>query len=284
MSSSGKLNAETINKIKSGKIKSSNNYKLVEGGISGPISRFIENLKDWRFNLPANNLWTVEINLHNDGSADKQGEHTFKELYAEICAANRGFDEQIGGFWKIESPNDNPDKDFNESFIGKMDGIDGVFLAQGVKFTPHKAQINTDVATQLVPYSGFMTWGMVTNGKVHGYEANIQFLETNWNIGEILFDKWIAAILQQGLVEDVNLKNIKSDIIIKKYAPSVPSNMNNKVSSKDTEWKLRQTIVLYKAVPLSYERINELNYESPSGPNTVTVNFNYNDYSIKYHI
>lgn len=249
--------------------------------------------KEWVFNLPSNNLWTVEIKLHNDGKKDKDEDnskktHEFKNLFENIIKANQTHDQQIGSLWKVESPNGEGSvaKEFGDDFIGKVhDKEIGIFLAQGVNYNTHKVQINTDIASQLLPYAGFMAWGMATNGKGAGQEANIQFLETNWNIGTILFDRWIAAILQQGLIEssDESMPNIKSDIYIRKYSPSVPDDREVKIKNGEKQWVLREEIILYKAVPLSHDGDTELNYDSPTGPRVVTVNFNYLDYSIKYN-
>lgn len=268
-------------------------YYNSEGELEqGAIQKFIGKLKNWKFNPPSNNLWTVEILLHNDGTSSK-GKHTLSALYSNICAVNKNYNDQISGYWDVKSPNGSNASEyekmvteFSESYIEELSGSNdiGLFLAQGVKYQTHKAQINSNIADQLSPYAGFMTWGMSTVGKTAAQEANIQFLETNWNIGNILFDKWIAAVLQQGLVEDDSLPNIKSDIIIKKYSPSIPANMmGSKASDEFYKWQLKETVTLYKAVPLSHEGDDQLTYELPT-PKPVTVNFNYVDYSIKYHV
>jgi hypothetical protein len=46
-------------------------------------------------------------------------------------------------------------------------------------------------------------------------------LVSNWDIGDILFDPWIAAVAQKGLIEDDN-SSIKGKIVIKEYASSLP--------------------------------------------------------------
>lgn len=256
--------------------------------LNGPLLKFLTLMgKEWVFNLPSNNLWTVEIRLHNDGKGDDKT-HEFKDLFANIIQANQTHDEQVGSLWKVESPNGEGSvaKEFGDGFIGKVyDKEIGIFLAQGVTYNTHKVQINTNIADQLLPYAGFMAWGMATNGKAAGQEANIQFLETNWNIGNILFDRWIAAILQQGLIEssDESMPNIKSDIYIRKYSPSVPDGREVKNANGEKQWVLREEVILYKAVPLSHDGDNRLDYETPTGPRVVTVNFNYLDYSIKYN-
>lgn len=46
---------------------------------------------------------------------------------------------------------------------------------------------------------------------------NISFLISNWDIGDILFDPWIAAVAQKGLIEDGS-STIKAKITISEYS------------------------------------------------------------------
>lgn len=283
------------------------NFHNPEGkATSGAIQFFIGQLENWRFNPTASNLWTVEIRLHNDGKVENKQEkaessedkkddtHTLAKLFENICSVNNKFQQQIGGYWDIESPNGSSNSsnfsqmvaDFNNQYINILSANNGVglFLAQGVKYTTHKVNVNPNIADVISPYAGFMSWGISTSGRTAGQEANIQFLETNWNIGSILFDRWIAAVSQQGLVEDGDLPNIKADIVINKYSPSVQHGLYSAAQGEELTWKLRETVTLIKAVPTSHEGDDELSYDSPTGPKIVTVNFTYQDYKVRYNV
>lgn len=244
----------------------------------GPLAVFINKLQDWKFNFPANHLWTINILMHNDGT---EKSHTLANLYTNILKANKTYNAQVGTNWDVKSSGN---QDFGNDFITKF-GVDqtGMFLAQGVSYETNKAVVNNNMADILAGTAGFLSWGMAIQSRTAGNTANIQFLETNWNIGNILFDKWIAAILQQGLIEDSTLPNIKSDIYIYKYAPSIPNTAYNSKGGKRNEWQLKEIVKLIKAVPLSHDGDNSLSYQAETnGPKVVTVQFAYQDYSIEY--
>lgn len=243
----------------------------------GPIPIFIQKLEDWKFNIPPSHLWTITIQLHNDGTEQT---HTLQGLYANIDRVNRTFDAQIGTNWAIKSPDNQL---FLDNYLSKV-CIDktGLFLAQAVTYDTHKVTIENTNASSLRPYSGFLEFGLISSSKQPATQCNIQFLVTNWNVGNILFDKWIAAISQQGLIEDSSLPNIKADIFINKYAPSLPAELMTGKSGSNEEWQLKEVVKLIKAVPYGRDGDNSLNYEASSSPGIVTVNFMFQDYSIEY--
>lgn len=242
----------------------------------GSIGLFINKLKDWKFNIPSKNLWTVTITLHNDGS---ENTHTLVDLYKNINKANTLYNAQIGTPWAVTSASK---QTFDNDFIARL-SVDkgGLFLAQGVNYELHSSNINTNAADMLSPHAGYMTFGLISNGKSPGHTLNIQFLETNWNIGDILFEKWIAAYIQQGGIEDSNLPNIKADIYINEYAHSVPQELHRGMAN---EWQLRKIIKFTKCVPTKRSGDTQLESTAPTGPNTVTIEFSYQDYSIKYTV
>lgn len=242
---------------------------------SGSIGLFIDKLQDWKFNIPSKNLWTVIINLHNDGS---EKSHTLLNLYQNIDKVNRMYNAQIGTDWNVKS---NTSQDFAADYISKISADKlGVFLAQGVNYELHSATANTNVSDALIPYAGYMTFGVISNGKSAAHTLNIQFLETNWNIADILFEKWIAAYIQQGGIEDSSLPNIKADIYVNEYATSVPDELR---IGDENEWQLRKTIKFIKCVPINRNGDTQLTSEPPS-QNIATIQFNYQDYSIQYAV
>lgn len=89
--------------------------------------------------------------------------------------------------------------------------------------------------------------------------CNVSFLTSNWAIGDILIEPWIAAISQRGLIEysDGALnesQSIRADITINQYSASSPTSETGKM-------QLRKTIVLYNAFPSKRGQV-ELKYES----------------------
>lgn len=242
----------------------------------GTLGLFIDKLKDWKFNIPSKNLWTVTISLHNDGS---ENTHTLGELYKNINKANDLYGAQIGTLWSVTSASS---QTFENDFITKLStDKGGLFLAQGVSYEPHSANINTNASDTLSAYAGYMTFGAISNGKSPGSTLNIQFLETNWSIADILFEKWIAAYIQQGGIEDSNLPNIKADIYVNEYAHSVPQELHRGLTN---EWQLRKIIKFIKCVPTKRSGDTTLTSDAPSQPGIATIEFNYQDYSIKYMV
>ena len=241
----------------------------------GPIQLFLEKLKEWKFNFPSRNLWTIEIQLHNDGT---ENSHTLLDLYRNIDKVNRTYQETVGTNWKIISP----DKaSFANDFLNRFQtDKTAFFLAQGISFDTRQADINDNVVDFMSTYSGFIRFGTVENGARFTPNVRIQFLETNWGLSDILFDKWIAAVGQQGLIEDSSLPNIKADIYIYQYTVGAP---NNNKSSGNKEWQLRKVTKIIKAVPKSRGGSIEISYEN-NGPKIDTVEFSFMDYQIEYVI
>lgn len=237
---------------------------------------FIDKLKDWKFNIPSKNLWTVNIFPHNDGT---EINGSLSKLYQNIANVNKIYDAQIGTAWSVKS---NTTQEFDTDFISKLE-VDqtALFLAQGLSYETHSATVNTNVSDMLVPHAGYMTFGSISNGKSPAHTLNIQFLETNWNIGDILFERWIAAYIQQGGIEDSSLPNIKADIFVNEYAHGAPESLKKRFTD---EWQLRKTIKFIKCVPVKRSGDTMLTSEPPNSPNILTVEFNYQDYNISYAI
>lgn len=271
----------------------------------GPIQLYLEKFKEWKFNFPSKNLWTVEIRLHNDGKSTSA--HSLLSLFKNIDSANRRWKAMIGNTWAVT--NRTGDVDFANTFLNRFQSDQtALFLAQGVGFAYRGANISTNVSDSIATYTGFVKYGMVEQGANYNPTCRIQFYETNWDLGDVLFDKWIAAVSQQGLIEDSSLPCIKADIVINYYSAGIQKtkemvayhtaqqqqlNLNNKAQStpqqvkqavKDNAgWTLRKTVTLYSAVPTQREGTENVSYEN-NGPTVETVSFNYLDYRIDYMI
>lgn len=242
------------------------------------INAFIEKLEEWSFNIPSKNLWTVEIQLYNDGLAmdkdinGKNLSYSLASLAANIDAVNNSYRTIIGTNWNVKGENQVKLKSY---YSWLNDNKIGLFLAQGVEYSTHGVQVNYNAADSINPAAGFMTWGALANGKSPGNSLKIQFLETNWSIADLLFDKWIAAYLQQGGIEDSSLPNIKADILVTEYAHGTPIQMH-------ANWTRRKQIKFIQAFPISRSGGNRLESNAPTGPEISTIEFYYTDYFIEY--
>lgn len=245
---------------------------------NGSIHLFLDKLKEWRFNMPSNNLWTIEIQLHNDGSNEK---HTLLQLYQNIEKANSRYNSINGTNWKVITSGNGS---FGNDFLNRLQtDKTAFFLAQGISYDTRQVSLNDNSSDFMAQESGFLKFGTIENGVNYSPTARVQFLETNWSLGDVLFDKWIAAIGQQGLIEDSSLPNIKSDIFLYQYAASIPSELTNKKSSNKYDWQLRKITKLIKAFPRARSGTTDINYEN-NGPKIETVEFSFMDYQIEYSI
>lgn len=242
----------------------------------GAIQLFIDKLKEWRFNPPSKNLWTVEIKLHNDGN---ESNHSLLELYQNIDKANRTYQETNGTFWKLTNSSN---YNFANDFLNRLQNDKtALFLAQGLDFNTRTVNYSDNSSDFMAQESGFIRYGTIENGSIYNPTCRLQFIDTNWGLGDILFDRWIAAIGQQGLIEDSSLPNIKADIYLYQYAASVPNQMINKKSNDKNDWQLRKITKLIKAFPKSRSGNSNITYEN-SGPTVETVEFSFMDYQIEY--
>lgn len=245
---------------------------------NGAIQLFWDKLKEWRFNLPSTNLWTIEIQLHNDGS---ETNHSLLTLYQNIDKANRMYENTNGTHWKVGNSGTSS---FGNDFLNRLQtDKTAFFLAQGINFETRSINISDNTSDFISQESGFIKYGTIENGASYSPITRIQFLITNWEIGDVLFDKWIAAIGQQGLIEDSSLPNIKADIYLYQYASGMPLDVTNKKSTNKKDWQLRKITKLIKAFPKSRSGSTEISYEN-NGPKIETIEFSFMDYQIEYCI
>ena len=104
---------------------------------AGAIPLFLDKLREWKFNLPSRNLWTVHIQLHNDGGSQN---HTLLELYKNIDKANRTYQAAIGTSWKMSGPTNTS---FANDFLNRLQSDQTeFFLAQGFSFDIRQVNVN----------------------------------------------------------------------------------------------------------------------------------------------
>jgi hypothetical protein len=230
---------------------------------------FLDKLTDWKFCPPSDNLWTINF-LLTPQSGGNNNPNSFTTLYENINKVNDSFAGTYSPLWKVTTPSE--DKSFVETAQDKEIGF---FLANDVSFNGNAVNIIDNQSNKSVSHTGWFSFGKTQNGREHNHAAKINFFKTNWDITEIFIDKWIAAVGQQGLIEDSSLPNIKSNIVITEYAASTPN--------KTGVWVPRKQITLYKAVPKSRGE-SKLTYEfdEAGAMKTSIVDFEFDAYKINY--
>jgi hypothetical protein len=126
-------------------------------------------------------------------------------------------------------------------------------LAQQVNFTPLSLTATNKYVSNLQNHGGFLNVGNIVNARNPHSELKINFLVSNWNIGDILFENWIGAVAKQGLIADSSLPIIKADITITEYAISYPHTTHKIKQTKNhyTYMQPRKEIIFYNAFPIN---------------------------------
>ena len=247
---------------------------------SPSIMNFLTKMQKFYFAPPSDNLWTVEIDLMDSVQAN---ESRLGTLYNAITSANEWWSSIVNTKWKIDtSAPQQKGKNTPKDFIEQFATTSGVFLAQNVNFTPHAATITESVFTEAQQHQGFLNFGFVAQNRQINRSLKISFLVSNWDIGDILFDRWIAAVAQRGLTElGTENSSLKARIIIKEYSASFPKELNDGVSN--TKMECRKEYIFENCVPVnrgSVEKKYEFN-DAGTFKNNI-VQFKYEDYKIKY--
>lgn len=247
---------------------------------SSAIGTFLQKFRDWKFCPPSSNLWTIEIKLHNDGDLAGENDHSLKALYENILAVNDLFNDNFFTSYNVKVKGDDGHNELKKYIDSVQNGDHcGFFLANNITVGTNSVQIKAEASQSHTQHSGWLSYGKAATGRDHNHAAVIQFYTTNWDINELFFDKWIAAIGQQGLVEgdDNDLKNIKADIFINEWAASIPNSGNNNI------WHLRKQILLTKVIPYSRDQYSYTYTEEDAGlMKPLKVNFQFENYAITY--
>ena len=186
-----------------------------------------------------------------------------------------------------ETRDENSDSYVKDEFIKKFTEQSGIFLAQDVQFTPLSVNVLdrpwTEGSSQ---HHGFLNFGNISLGRQDSKSLKISFLVSNWDIGDIIFEPWIAAVAQKGLIEDGG-PQIKSKIIITEFSASVPEKYNKQTDKKSEGSKMiaRKQYTFENCVPVSRGEISK-NYdlENAGTFKKSIVDFRYDYYTIKYLI
>lgn len=231
---------------------------------------FLNEFKDWKFCPPSDHLWTVSFLLapRND---DVSGA-TFKKLYENILTVNTSFGNAFSSPWSIYAPSG--ESDF---ILNSQNANIGLFLVTEINFNANSLQITDSQSGLNAQYTGWLSYGKTLVGRNHNHAAKIKFAQTNWNFIEIFIDRWIAAIGQQGLIEDSSLPNIKANVIITEYAASAPG------VSNPGSWVPKKRITLLRAFPKNRQD-SKFSYDSGEAGEMKynIVDFEFDGYQIEY--
>ena len=243
--------------------------------LSPSLSGFMTKLQNFQFCPPSDNLWTV--NIDSEGTDFTDGSSLIT-LYNSIINTNQNWEQMVGTGWKIILPKK---QDYSEKYIQDFLGVQGIFLAQDVNFPPLQTQINQNFFTGGQQHGSFYNFGNVSMSRPNNRNLNISFLISNWDIGDILFDPWIAAVAQKGLIEDGN-STIKAKITISEYSQSVPKEYNNNISS--LQMKIRKQYIFRNCVPTRRGEVSKNYNVNEAGTfKKSIVNFIFDDYKIIYN-
>lgn len=230
---------------------------------------YLNKFNDWKYCPPSDHLWTVTFLLAPRGGANEIG--TFKTLYNNILKVNNQYNATFSPLWKISTPSD----DIN-FVLGAQDTTIGMFLASEISFNGNSISITDTQSNNSLQYTGWLSYGKTVTGRSHNHAAKIRFFKSNWDITEIFIDRWIAAIGQQGLIEDSSLSNIKANVVITEYAASVPNQSAG-------VWVPRKKITLLRAFPKNRgESKYDYSPENAGDAKFNLVDFEFDAYQVEY--
>lgn len=250
------------------------------GIATGAHQAFIERMRDWNAAIPSANLWTVEIFPHQYGA---ESVSSTAQLLVNIMAANTRHNLNLGSIWRVDDKFNGGNIAKNPlAYLGQTGGVNiGMFYANSISFSNNSVSINDGISGDNIPHGGFLQFGKVATNKNQALQARISFMCSNVDINDILIDRWISAIAQQGLIEDASLPNIKADIFLTCYSASVPG-VNKE--ERHTSWVPRKQYKLYKCFPISREQ-NQFGYEKEDAfMKYQVVDFSIQTYTVQYFV
>lgn len=270
--------AGQVTKVRSGGIGKDEKETANTNGIN--LLGFLTKMQKFHYGPPSDNLWTVEIDVMDKVQGNSSSGLVY--LYSTIKAANEWWESISTPKWSIKTSKASKNMTA-ENYISQFaQSTSGLFLAQRVNFTPHGAQITADPFSQGKQHSGFLNFGYISQNRINNRSLKISFLVSNWDIGDILFDPWIAAITQRGTVE-TQQASLKAKIIIKEYSSGVPKQMNE--GQVYRQMQCRKQYIFHNCVPINRSQVEKTYQFNDAGTfKTSVVEFMYDDYNIEYFI
>lgn len=244
------------------------------------VLHFITKLQKFQYAPPSDNLWTIEISAQETTQPKTNGLVT---LYKSITSINSNWQKMIQSKWKISlaSPlKRNSMVDTN--YISQFAQQSGVFLAQNINFSPHSVTVSESVFPEGTQHSAFLNFGYFTQNRQVNRSLKVTFLVSNWDIGDILFDPWIAAVAQHGLIQD-GTTGVKAKITIKEYSAGVDITKNDNV--QNSTMTCRKQYIFHNCVPVNRGSVEKKYDFNEAGTFKLSVvEFKYDDYEIQYLI
>ena len=236
------------------------------------LGTYLDKFKNWSFCPPSNNLWTITFLAASYGNVNAMG--TLYELYSNIVKVNQSYDAIYSPLWRITSPNG-----VDTYMSTAQDSEIGLFLANEINFNGNSINIADSQSNSMHQYTGWASYGKTQTGRNHNHAAKIKFAETNWDLIDIFIDRWIAAIGQQGLIEDSTLPTIKANIVITEYSCGSPTKAKNTGA-----WVPRKKTTLKRAFPKSRQE-TKLTYDPETAGEMKynIVDFEFEAYEVYYY-
>lgn len=244
---------------------------------------------NWELCPPSTNLWTVQIKNASNGKAAT----SFAELYGNILSANSKYSMLVSNLWHVSGIKKEKFDENVKKFFGRVHSNEyGIILCQSVTL-PDLSVTAEQSYGELDNYRGFLMPGHTVNNRTLGKQVQLSFLGTNYDLKDLFFTPWCAAIAQQGLIEDEALPCLRADLYINLYSPNETNEAaNNKLNDDDskilydTGWFLRKQIKVTRAYPISISDVNgAYDYETENAGKfrVFNVDFNFDEISIEYH-
>lgn len=240
---------------------------------------FLTKMQKFHFAPPSDNLWTIEIDTRDKVQGGNG--NGLLTLYNAIIAANNSWKKISPPKWEIKLNNASKHMTAH-NYLRQFVSTSGIFLAQNINFTPHSVQINESVFPQGTQHSGFLNFGYVAQSRQINRSLKVSFLVSNWDIGDILFDPWIAAVAQKGTIE-TNETSLKARIIVKEYSSGVPKEYNEGVVPR--QMLCRKQYIFENCVPINRGPVDKnYNFNDAGTFKNSIVEFKFDDYKIEYFI
>lgn len=265
------------------KIASTKKHTIIDGGGLNNIATFITKMQDYKFAPPSDNFWSVKIEVAS--SLEPGSKKSIGDLYNNINAIHNSWNHKLSSKWKIDFEDNLKFKISN--YLSEFTGTPQLFLAQKISFTPLSLIATNKYASNLQNHGGFLNVGNIVNARNPHGELKIDFLVSNWNIGDILFENWIGAVAKQGLIASSDLPIIKSDISVTEYAITYPHSSTTKKAKNAfyNQMHPRKQIIFYNAFPTSRSQQQKSYETNEAGAfKSSIISFAYDDYKIKYLI
>jgi hypothetical protein len=188
----------------------------------------------------------------NDKNSKKPQNGNLLQLWENIKAVNKAWKDTHDEGWIIDmSGAATKSKKTPEDFLQHLCNTQiGVFLAQRVNFSPIGINFDGNTFGEAAQLGGFFKNAKIVKGRNDSDKLNISFLVSNWDIGEILIDPWIAAIAQYGLFVDGKI-NLKARITVTEYSASHPKFASEQKYSNVME--ARKQYIFENCFPISRE-------------------------------